>query len=145
MDVALGEASATLADVPVGSVLIDSQGEVVGASRNSRELDKNLIGHAEVNVVLEAWGRNNLGTLDGFTLVTTLEPCLLCASIIRETRISRVVYGAPNPQRGAAGSVYDLLRDDRLGNPIEVIGGIRAEECQRLLNDFFCRIRTGGH
>ena len=128
-------------DVPVGAALFDARGDLVGLSRNNRETDGRLLGHAESNVILESWGKGQFGYLEGFTIVSTLEPCLVCAGIIRETGIARVVYGATNPQRGAGGSYYDLLRDKQLGRPVEVISGIRAEECQKLLDDFFSKIR----
>ena len=142
MDAAILEASFVASDVPVGASLFDDRGELVGVSRNSREADGSLLGHAESNVINEAWNKRQFGSLDRFTLVSTLEPCLVCAAIIRETGITRLVYGALNPQTGAGGSVYDLLRDKRLGRPVEVIPGIRAEECQRLLDDFFAQLRN---
>ena len=142
MDVAVLEAGLVRLDIPIGAALVNESGELVAVSRNSRESDGSLLGHAESNVVLEAWETGQFGSLDGFTLISTLEPCLVCAGIIRETGITRVVYGASNPQRGAGGSVYDLLRDKRLGRPVEVVAGIRAEECQRLLDDFFARLRN---
>jgi tRNA(adenine34) deaminase len=142
MDTALLEASLVASDVPVGAALFDEDGELVGVSRNSREAKVRLLGHAESNVISEAWETGEFGSLDGFTLISTLEPCIVCAGIIRETGITRVAYGASNLQRGAGGSVYDLLRDKRLGRPVEVIAGIKAEECQKLLDDFFARLRN---
>ena len=142
MDTALLEASLVASDVPVGAALIDGSGELVGVSQNSRKAKGKLLGHAESNVISEAWQVGRFGSLDGFTLISTLEPCVVCAGIIRETGIVRVVYGASNPQRGAGGSVYDLLRDKRLGRPVEVVAGIRADECQKLLDDFFAQLRN---
>ena len=142
MDMAILEARSVAFDIPVGAALLDNNGDLVGVSRNSRESDGSLLGHAESNVVFGSWKKGVLGFMEGFTLVSTLEPCLVCAGIIRETGIRRVVYGASNPQRGAAGSVYDVLRDKRLGRPVEVIAGIRAEECQKLLGDFFAQLRN---
>ena len=142
MDRAILEASLVTSDVPVGASLFDERGELVGVSRNSREASRRLPGHAESNVISGAWESGEFGSLAGFTLISTLEPCVVCAGIIRETGITRVVYGASNLQRGAGGSVYDLLRDKRLGPPVEVVAGIRAEECQELLDDFFARLRN---
>jgi len=142
MDTAIMAASLVASDVPVGASLFDERGELVAMSRNSREANGSLLGHAESNVIVEAWENGEFGSLDGFTLLSTLEPCIVCAGIIRETGITRVVYGASNPQRGAGGSVYDFLRDKRLGPPVEVVAGIRAEECQKLLDDFFARLRN---
>jgi len=142
METALSEAHLVSSDVAVGAALFDRRGNLVGKSRNTREVCGSLLGHAESNVILEAWETGKFGALSGFTLASTLEPCFVCAGIIRETGITRVVYGASNPQRGAGGSVYDLLRDKRLGPPLEVIAGIKAEECQKLLDDFFARLRN---
>ena len=142
MEIALQEAKSTGQDVPVGSALFDRDGALVGKSRNTRESDGSVLGHAESNAIIDAWGSSLSGRLSGFTLVTTLEPCVVCASIVRETEISRVVFGASNPQRGAGGSVFDLLRDKRLGRPIEVIAGVRSRECQRLLDEFFAEVRN---
>jgi len=136
------EARLVASDVPVGASLFDERGELVAMSRNSREANGSFLGHAESNVISEAWQKGEFGSLDGFTLISTLEPCIVCAGIIRETGIVRVVYGASNLQRGAGGSVYDLLRDKRLGPPVEVVPGIRAEECQKLLDDFFVQLRS---
>ena len=141
MDLAILEAKSVTSDIPVGAALFDELGDLVGVSRNSREVDGSLLGHAETNLMLGSWGKAQFGLLDNFTVVSTLEPCLVCAGIIRETGITRVVYGASNPQRGAVGSTYDVLRDKRLGRPIEVIAGIRADECQKLLDDFFAHLR----
>ena len=142
MDMALLEARLVGVDLPIGAALFDRSGDLVGVSRNSREVDGSLLGHAEANVIFGAWRTGAFGLLDGFTLISTLEPCIVCAGLIRETGITRVVYGASNPQRGAGGSVYDLLRDKRLGRPVEVVAGIRAEECQKLLDDFFAQLRN---
>jgi len=142
MDLAIFEAGLVRLDVPVGAALVNESGELVAVSRNRRESAGSLLGHAESNVILEVWEMRQFGSLDGFTLISTLEPCIVCAGIIRETGIKRVVYGASNPQRGAGGSVYDVLRDKRLGSPVEVISGIRAGECKRLLDDFFAQLRS---
>ena len=142
MEKAILEARSVESDVPIGAALLDESGDLVGVSRNDREAKGTLFGHAESNVIIEAWENREFGSLDGFTLISTLEPCIVCAGIIRETGITRVAYGASNLQRGAGGSVYDLLRDKRLGRPVEVIAGIKAEECQKLLDDFFARLRN---
>ena len=142
MDTAIREAGLVVSDVPIGAALFDDSGDLVGVSSNSREANRSLLGHAESNVIIESWESGEFGTLNGFTIVSTLEPCLLCAAIILETGITRVVYGASNPQRGAVGSAYDILRDKRLGRRVEVIAGIRAKECQQLLDDFFAQLRN---
>ena len=142
MEKALEEAAQSGKDIPVGCVLVSSSGDVIAQACNSREADGDLLGHAETSAILKTWGSQEFGDLEEVTLVTTLEPCTFCAAIIRETGISRVIYGALNSQRGAAGSVYDLLRDRRLGPPIEVIGGVLSQPCQQLLDRFFEQIRS---
>ena len=142
MDMAIHEASLVALDLPVGAALFDEIGNQICFSRNDREDRGRLLGHAESNVIFEAWEKGKFGSLKGFTLISTLEPCLVCASIIRETGIGRVVYGASNPQRGAGGSLYDILRDKRLGRPVEVVAGVRADECQKLLDSFFSQLRN---
>ena len=141
MEAALEEARLARSDVPVGAVLLDLGGAIVATSHNSRESDRQLLGHAESNVILSTWGLGAYGKLEGFTLVTTLEPCLTCAALVRETGISRLIFGAANVQRGAAGSLYDVLRDARLGQPIEIIGGVLAGRSQSLLDAFFENLR----
>jgi tRNA(adenine34) deaminase len=129
------------ADVPVGAVVLDSRGEVVGAGHNRREADADPSAHAEI-VALRAAGRALGGwRLTGCTLVVTLEPCTMCAGAILAARIGRLVYGATDDRAGAAGSRWDLLHDRRLGPPVEVIGGVLAADCAELLRDFFGRHR----
>ena len=142
MRVVLIEALKADKDVPVGCGLVSPEGKVVFTSYNSREGEKKLLGHAELNVLAATWGSSSFGTLEGYSLVTTLEPCPMCAGAIRETGIDRVVFGAFNPQSGAAGSIYDVLRDYRLGKQIEVVSGVLEKECQELLDDFFNCIRN---
>jgi tRNA(adenine34) deaminase len=134
---ALAEASAAGADVPVGAVVLDPAGAVIGRGRNSREADADPTAHAEV-VAIRAAGRS-VGSwrLADCTLVVTLEPCTMCAGALLAGRLSRLVYGAPDPRAGAAGSVWDVLHDPRLGEPVEVVGGVLADQCAELLRNFF--------
>ena len=141
MKAALSAAKKAVSDVPVGCGLISPQGEVVITTCNSRVVEKNLLGHAELNALAATWQPHRNGKLEGYTLVVTLEPCLMCAGAIRDTGIVRVVFGATNPQSGAAGALYDVLRDRRLGKPIEVVSGVLEKECLTLLEDFFMEIR----
>lgn len=144
MERALAEAriAAAEGEIPVGAVVLDPGGDVIGCGRNSREIDRDPTAHAEVLAIREAALALGGRLLDGCTLVVTLEPCAMCAGTILAARIPRVVFGAWDEKAGAAGSVYDLLRDGRLPHPVpEVAAGVRAEECAALLRDFFERRR----
>lgn len=124
-------------DIPVGAVVTDVAGAVLGEGRNRRELDRDPLAHAEVvalHAAAEALGSWNL---EHCTLVVTLEPCLMCAGAISQARVGRVVFGAWDDKAGAAGSLYDVLRDRRLPHRSEVVGGVRAEEAAALLREFF--------
>jgi tRNA(adenine34) deaminase len=138
---ALAEARATTsaggADVPVGAVVIDGNGAVLGRGRNLREASGDPTAHAEV-VALRAAGQARGGwRLDDCTLVVTLEPCTMCAGAVLAARIARLVYGARDPRSGAAGSIWDVLHDPRLGQPVEVVSGVLADESAALLREFF--------
>jgi tRNA(adenine34) deaminase len=137
MELAIGQAMLSGLDVPVGAVLLDSSGEVVAAAHNERELTGDPTAHAELLAIQRVGKAKGDWRLEDLTLVVTLEPCVMCAGAIVAARIPRVVYGAFDEKVGAAGSRYDLLRDSRLGNPIEVIAGVKEAECSKLLKDFF--------
>jgi tRNA(adenine34) deaminase len=134
---AIAEARAAGTEVPVGAVVLDAHGSVISRGRNERESGADPTAHAEV-VALRAAGlaRGNW-RLDDCTLVVTLEPCTMCAGALLAGRLPRLVYGAPDPRAGAAGSVWDLLHDPRLGPPVEVLTGVLADECAALLRGFF--------
>jgi tRNA(adenine34) deaminase len=136
---ALAEARAALAtsDVPVGAVVLDPHGAVLGRGRNRREADGDPTGHAEV-VALRAAARHRGGwRLDGCTLVVTLEPCTMCAGALVLARVDRLVFGAFDDKAGAVGSLWDVVRDRRLNHRPEVLAGVLAEESSGLLQDFF--------
>ena len=137
MELALGQAMLSGLDVPVGAVLLDSSGQVVAAAHNERELTGDPTAHAELLAIQRVGKSKGDWRLEDLTLVVTLEPCVMCAGAIVAARIPRVVFGAFDEKVGAAGSRYDLLRDSRLGNPIEVIAGVKEAECSKLLKDFF--------
>ena len=139
MELALVEARACAHtdDVPVGAVILNADGEVIATGRNTKERDDDPLGHAEVMAIREASAKLGNWRLSDCTLVVTLEPCVMCAGAILAARIPTVVYGAWDEKAGAAGSVFDLLRDRRLNHQVEVISGVRAEECGQLLTDFF--------
>ena len=129
-------------EIPVGALVLDADGVVIGAGGNARESVPDPTGHAEVLAIREAAAARGSRMLDGCTLVVTLEPCVMCAGTILAARIERVVIGAWDEKAGAVGSVYDLLRDGRLPHAVpEVVGGVRADECAALLRAFFERRR----
>jgi tRNA(adenine34) deaminase len=137
MELAIGQAMLSGLDVPVGAVLLDSSGQVVAAAHNERELTGDPTAHAELLAIQRVGKAKGDWRLEDLTLVVTLEPCVMCAGAIVAARIPKVVFGAFDEKVGAAGSRYDLLRDSRLGNPIEVIAGVKQEQCSKLLKDFF--------
>jgi len=135
------EAAAVAAEVPVGAVVLDADGTVVGRGRNQRESDADPVAHAEILALRMAGKSRSDWRLDDCTLVVTLEPCTMCAGALLAGRVARLVYGAADPRAGAAGSVWDVLHDPRLGPPVEVIGGVLAGPCAALLQDFFSQRR----
>ncbi|HWG25529.1 nucleoside deaminase [Actinospica sp.] len=146
MRVALGEAALAPAggDVPIGAVVVDEAGRVLGRGRNVREAENDPVGHAEV-LALRAAGRA-LGSwrLSGCSLVVTLEPCAMCAGAAVLARVDRIVYAAADPKAGAVGSLWDLPRDQRLNHRPEVVSGILAAEAGALLDKFFASRRPIG-
>jgi tRNA(adenine34) deaminase len=124
-------------DVPVGAVVLDESGAVVGRGHNRRELDDDPTAHAEMVALREAAGVRGGWRLSGCTLVVTLEPCTMCAGAIGLARIDRVVFGAYDPKAGAVGSLWDVLRDRRLNHRPEVVPGVLERECGELLRGFF--------
>ncbi|WP_419866110.1 nucleoside deaminase [Microcella alkaliphila] len=137
---ALAEARDALAtgDVPVGAVVVDARGQIIGRGRNEREALGDPTAHAEVIALREAARATGDWQLTGCTLVVTLEPCVLCAGAILAARIPRVVFGAYDDKAGAAGGVVDLLRERRLPFRVnEVVGGVMADDAATLLREFF--------
>lgn len=137
---ALVEARAALDsdDVPVGAVVLDAQGRIIGRGRNERERLADPTAHAEIVALREAATASGDWQLSGCSLVVTLEPCVMCAGAILSARIPRVVFGAWDDKAGAAGSVLDVLRDRSLPIRVdEVVGGVLADECAELLSRFF--------
>ena len=138
MRLALTEAAAAgPQDIPVGAVILDETGAVVARGRNRREADRDPTAHAEIVAIRQAALARGRWRLTGLTLVVTLEPCPMCAGAVTAARLDRLVYGAADPKAGAAGSLWELLRDTRLNHRPEVIGGVLAAECGDLLRDFF--------
>jgi tRNA(adenine34) deaminase len=143
MRVALAEARAALGsgDVPVGAAILDASGTVIARGRNRREADGDPTAHAEIVAIRAAARSVGEWRLDGLTLVVTLEPCTMCAGAITAARLSRVVFGAADPRAGAIGSLWDVVRDQRLAPVPEVIGEVLADECLNVIRRFFSEHR----
>ena len=124
-------------DVPVGALVINKDGVVIGSGSNEREANNDPTAHAEIVAIRSASARLQNSRLDGCTLVVTLEPCAMCAGAIAQSRISHLVFGAWDEKAGAVGSVWDVLRDPRSIFKVEVTSGILESECAGLLKDFF--------
>jgi tRNA(adenine34) deaminase len=124
-------------DVPVGAVVLSPEGEVLGVAHNRREADGDPTAHAEVVALRAAASARGGWRLQDCTLVVTLEPCVMCAGALMLSRIGRLVLGAWDPKAGACGSVWDVVRDRHATHRVEVIGGIREQECSQILLDFF--------
>jgi len=131
----------TSGDVPVGAVIVSATGEIVARGKNEKELTGDPTAHAEIVAIREAVAVIEDWRLTDYTLVVTLEPCVMCAGAIQAARFSRVVFGAWDEKVGASGSLYDLVRDKRLGSEIEVITGVLAKEASEQLSAFFAEKR----
>ncbi|CDD86517.1 putative uncharacterized protein [Collinsella sp. CAG:289] len=144
MRVALDEAAlaAQAGEVPIGATVV-FEGRVIARAHNRRELDKDPSAHAEFLALLEAARVLGRWRLTGCTVYVTLEPCLMCAGLMVNSRIDRCVFGAPDPKGGAVGSLYDLSRDNRLNHGFEVTSGVLQDECSKLLQGFFSQLRDG--
>lgn len=144
MRLALEEARKASEDgeIPVGAVVVDASGEVIGTGRNDREHSADPTGHAEINAMRAAAASLGTWRLSGCTLVVTLEPCTMCAGASVQARLDRVVYGAVDPKAGAVGSLWDVVRDRRLNHRPEVIAELMAAECAEPLIEFFAHRRV---
>jgi tRNA(adenine34) deaminase len=136
-----GVSQAGSTDVPVGAVVLDDAGTVIARGRNRREADGDPTAHAEIVAIRAAALAVGGWRLDGLTLVVTLEPCTMCAGAITAARLSRLVFGAPDPRAGAVGSLWDVVRDQRLTPVPEVIGGVLGDECLKIIRTFFSERR----
>lgn len=141
MRAALAVAGDVVEDVPIGAVVLDGSGAIVAAGGNVREANSDPTGHAELVALRAAAKSAGEWRLSGHTLVVTLEPCTMCAGAAVLARVDRVVFGAWDPKAGAVGSLWDVVRDQRLNHRPEVIGGVLADECRALLDDFFAARR----
>ena len=128
-------------DVPVGALVVNQMGEIIGRGKNEREKSNDPLAHAELMAIKDAAKNLNSYRFDDLTLVVTLEPCAMCAGAIAQSRFSRLVYGTFDEKAGAVGSVWDLIRDQRALTKIEVISGVLQDECAGILKDFFANKR----
>ena len=142
MQLALDQARLAGEEVPVGAVLVSDSGQVLASAHNLRESKSDPTSHAEIEAIRSATSQLGDWRLENTTLFVTLEPCVMCAGAIVAARIPRVVFGAWDERVGAAGSIYDILRDSRLGKPVEVVSEVSAFEAQKLLREFFTRHRN---
>ncbi|GAA4124888.1 tRNA adenosine(34) deaminase TadA [Nocardioides fonticola] len=131
-------------DVPIGAVVVDADGTVLGRGRNVREAQHDPAGHAEVVALRAAAAARGSWHLEGCTLVVTLEPCTMCAGAAVLARVDRVVFGAFDAKAGAVGSLWDVVRDRRLNHRPEVVSGVLDDQCSALLLGFFDDRRTTG-
>ena len=135
LDVAKGALASN--DVPIGAIVIDPNGKVIGTGANRREIDEDPSSHAEIVAMREAGKNIKNWRLDGCTIVVTLEPCAMCAGAIAQSRVKTLIFGAWDEKAGAVGSVWDILRDPRSPHRTEVISGILEKECALILAQFF--------
>jgi tRNA(adenine34) deaminase len=141
MTLALEEGEKALPDVPIGAIVVDADGQVIGRGHNERETTGDPTAHAEVLAIREAARHVGEWRLTGCTLVVTLEPCTMCAGAIVLSRLERLVFAAYDEKAGAVGSLWDVVRDRRLNHRPEVVGGVMADEAGARLRDFFIRHR----
>jgi len=144
IEMALAEAAAAVAhdDVPIGAIVARAHdGEIVARAHNERELRGDPTAHAEILALRDAAAAHGSWRLDEYVLAVTLEPCAMCAGAAINARVATIVFGAPDPKAGATGSLYNLAADPRLNHEPEVVSGIRADECGRILRTFFSNRR----
>jgi tRNA(adenine34) deaminase len=143
MNIALEEARAAAAvgDVPVGAIVVHG-GAIIGRGRNRRELDRDPTAHAEIVALRDAAATLGQWRVEA-TLYVTQEPCPMCAGALVNARVLRLVYGCPNPKAGAVVTLFSIVDDPRLNHRVEVTGGVRADECAEVLQQFFAELRRG--
>ena len=128
-------------DVPVGALIANEAGEILSSGKNEREKDNDPTAHAEILAIRRAGEKLGSWRLDNLTLIVTLEPCVMCAGAILQSRIKRLVFGAFDQKAGAVGSSLDVIRDVRALSKVEVVSGVLEDECAKLLTDFFATKR----
>ena len=124
-------------DVPVGAIVVNEAGEILGSGQNLREKNNDPSAHAEIVAMRQAAEKIGSWRLDDLTMVVTLEPCAMCAGAISQSRFKRLVFGTWDEKAGAVGSVWDLIRDTRSLNKVEVVSGVMEQECGQVLKSFF--------
>ena len=135
--IAIARKATSTGDVPVGAIIINADGVIIGRGSNEREANIDPTAHAEIVAIRSATSRLQNSRLDGATLIVTLEPCAMCAGAIAQSRISNLIFGAWDQKAGAVGSIWDVIRDPRALHKMNVTAGIREVECAKLLSDFF--------
>ena len=128
-------------DVPVGALIVNEAGEIVSFGKNEREKDNDPTAHAEILAIRRAGEKLGSWRLDDLTLIVTLEPCVMCAGAILQSRLKRLVFGAFDQKAGAVGSSLDVIRDVRALSKVEVVSGVLEKECAKILTDFFATKR----
>ena len=141
MTLSLEEGEKALPDVPIGAIVVDASGEVIGRGHNEREATRDPTAHAEILAIRDAARHVGEWRLTGCTLVVTLEPCTMCAGAIVLSRLERLIFAAYDEKAGAVGSLWDVVRDRRLNHRPEVVGGVMADEAGARLRDFFIEHR----
>ena len=134
---ALARLAAEAGEVPIGAVVVDAEGNIVGEGENRPIRTNDPTAHAEIVAMRAAAERLRNYRLPGLTLYVTLEPCTMCAGAMVHARIARLVYGAPDPKAGATGSIYNIVNDPRLNHRMEITPGEREEDCRNVLQEFF--------
>ena len=137
----LAKDAANHGDVPVGAIIVDEKGAVIGRGKNERVKNNDPLAHAEIVAIKDAASKLSNWRFDQLTLIVTLEPCAMCAGAIAQSRFERLVFGSFDEKAGAAGSIWDLIRDARALTQIEVVSGVLAEDCALVLSDFFASKR----
>jgi tRNA(adenine34) deaminase len=138
----LARQAAAIGEVPVGAIIVDEKNRLVGEGYNRREIDADPSAHAEILALRQAATHRGSWRLDGCRLYVTLEPCPMCAGALVNARIAQLVYGAADPKAGAVRSLYAICDDPRLNHRLEVVRGILADECAKVLTDFFDTLRA---
>ena len=135
--IALAKDAAAHNDVPVGALVVNELGEVLGTGHNLREESNDPSAHAEIVAMRNAAAKISNWRMDDLTMIVTLEPCAMCAGAISQSRFKRLVFGAWDEKAGAVGSVWDVIRDQRSLNKVEVVSGVLEKECSAILTNFF--------
>ena len=137
----LAKDAANHGDVPVGAIIVDEKGAVIGRGKNERVKNNDPLAHAEIMAIKDAASKLSNWRFDKLTLIVTLEPCAMCAGAIAQSRFERLVFGSFDEKSGAAGSIWDLIRDARALTQIEVVSGVLEYDCSEILKLFFLKYR----